>query len=923
MEASHEHNKWLSQLSQTISQDEWLRGLNLYRENRVTKVDRFEHLIYGTILTVEGKEEVRLKMHPKGGMVQWVECTCPRNRKKGLYCEHIVALFLHVHQEREDFNPAISIHNNNTNSNNTETTGSDNVLDGLFEQGRGSIISVVARQGHLLVEFEVKAGYLSQVELGIDRQPSFISSLAQSEKKILPPEFKRLKNLKEKVSQGLYFSLNAQEKVIAQKVLIASLESRQGRSPIARYNTECQILSDSNDREPAKLELFPVANLSTWVGSKYFVIPGHGYAAIEEVYNAWNGLENTTEFSDEQAMELISNNFGEYRQHGKVILSKDLSSLKVVNNAAFTKINLLQEKDGWFFLDPRYQSDEKSFAILDILQKYAKKKSPFYKSDNVWMKIPNFVLENNWTIDAKTKSLKVRNLDFIKLKQSVGLDQITGKEEILSRVKEATEFSTPTNMPSLAHTKLVLREYQKRGVEWLWWLYDKGLHGLLADEMGLGKTHQAMGLLSAVQSHLQNPTKGPLFLCICPTTVLDHWMDKIESFAPNLKALKYYGAKRESLVKNFSNYHTIVTSYGVLLRDIALLEQFQWRVVLLDEAHFVKNNRTATYKAACRLNSQLRLCLSGTPIENRLGELKNLFDFIVPGYLGSDREFYKNYVSPIEKKNEEKAKELRNLIYPFKLRRLKEQVLNDLPEKIEDTRYCWLSPQQVTLYKEILSSKAAPLVDLLQKKEQPVIPYLHVFTVLQLLKQICNHPALISKDSSASWRDGQSGKFELFKELLAEALESNHKVVVFSQYLQMIDFISDYLTELKVGHVVLNGQSQRRGELVKQFQTDPETKVFVGSLLAGSVGIDLTAASVVIHYDRWWNASKENQATDRVHRIGRENVTQVFKLVTRGTLEEKIDQMIAQKAELFNRFLEKNEEVFKSLTRDDLLNLLQ
>ncbi len=923
MEASLEHNKWLSQLSQAISQDEWLRGLNLYRENRVTKVDRFEHLIYGTILTVEGKEEVRLKMHPKGGMVQWVECTCVRNRKKGLYCEHIVALFLHVHQEREDFGPATSI-NTNTNSNTVEPPVSENVLDGLFEQGRGGIISIAARQSHLLVEFEVKTGYVSQVDLNIDRQPSFINSLAPSERKMLPPEFRKLKNLKEKVSQGVYFFLNEQEKVIAKKVLVTSVESRQGRNPIARYHKECQVFSGLDHQEFAWVELFPAVDFSAWVGSKYFVIPGLGYVLLEEMYNTWEALESVIEFSDEQAIDLISNNFLEYRQRGKVFLSKELSSLKVVNNVAFTKINLLQEKDGWFYLDPRYQSEEKSFAILDILQKYSKKKSPFYKSENVWMRVPNFILENNWTIDTKTKSLKVRNLDFIKLKQSVGLNQITGKDEILARVKEATEFSTPTNMPSLAHTKLVLREYQKRGVEWLWWLYDKGLHGLLADEMGLGKTHQAMGLMSAVQAHLKNPVSGPLFLCICPTTVLDHWMDKVESFAPNLKVLKYYGSKRETLIKNFSNYHTIVTSYGILLRDIALLEQFQWRIVILDEAHFVKNNRTATYKAACRLKSQLRLCLSGTPIENRLGELKNLFDFIVPGYLGSDRDFYKNYVAPIEmKKSEEKAKELRSLIHPFKLRRLKEQVLRDLPEKIEDTRYCWLSPEQVALYKEILSNKAAPLVDLLKKTEQPSIPYLHVFTVLQLLKQVCNHPALVKKNSSLTWRDGQSGKFELFKEILAEALASNQKVVIFSQYLQMIEFIRDYLTELKVGHVVLNGQSQRRGEIVKQFQTDPEVRVFVGSLLAGSVGIDLTAASVVIHYDRWWNASKENQATDRVHRIGRENVTQVFKLVTRGTLEEKIDQMIAQKAELFNRFLEKNEEVFKSLTRDDLLNLLQ
>jgi SNF2 family DNA or RNA helicase len=260
------------------------------------------------------------------------------------------------------------------------------------------------------------------------------------------------------------------------------------------------------------------------------------------------------------------------------------------------------------------------------------------------------------------------------------------------------------------------------------------------------------------------------------------------------------------------------------------------------------------------------------------------------------------------------------LIYPFKLRRTKENVLPDLPAKVEDIRHCALSEEQVKMYRDIIALKAQPLVEAL-KDEQAQVPYLHVFATLTLLKQICNHPALIKEDKN--YKKYESGKFELFKELLQEAFDSNHKVVVFSQYVSMIQIIDEYLTDIGVQHVVLTGQSRNRGDIIKKFQEDPNTKVFCGSLLAGGIGIDLTAASLVIHYDRWWNASKENQATDRVHRIGQQKNVQVLKLVTRGTLEEKIDKLIRAKAELFDKFVDQDEDIFKALSRHDLIELLQ
>jgi SNF2 family DNA or RNA helicase len=300
--------------------------------------------------------------------------------------------------------------------------------------------------------------------------------------------------------------------------------------------------------------------------------------------------------------------------------------------------------------------------------------------------------------------------------------------------------------------------------------------------------------------------------------------------------------------------------------------------------------------------------------------MKNLFDFLVPGYLGSDEYFRKNFMQPIEKGAEPETElALQKLIHPFKLRRNKANVLHDLPEKVEDIRHCTLAPDQVKLYREILELKARPILETLKDESSPV-PYLHVFAVLTLLKQVCNHPLLVHPGKLTQY---ESGKFEVLKELLTEALDSGHKIVIYSQYVEMIRIISEYLKSSSIGHSVLTGQTKNRGRVIETFQTDPNCKVFIGSLLAGGIGIDLTAASVVIHYDRWWNASKENQATDRVYRIGQNKNVQVLKLVTRGTLEEKIDALIATKRELFEKFMDRDEELFKTFSRSQLIELLQ
>jgi len=314
--------------------------------------------------------------------------------------------------------------------------------------------------------------------------------------------------------------------------------------------------------------------------------------------------------------------------------------------------------------------------------------------------------------------------------------------------------------------------------------------------------------------------------------------------------------------------------------------------------------------------------MTGTPIENRLGELKALMDLTLPGYLGKDANFERRYVKPIENhEDEERRVQLSKLISPFTLRRKKDSVLNDLPPKIEDIRTCTLSEDQVKLYRDAISARGNELLKHLQQAEK-TIPYIHIFALLNLLKQICNHPALV-KGKINAYQDFQSGKWDLFRELLQESLDNGQKVVVYSQFLTMIDIMEQYLTEMNIDFVSLTGKTTDREKIIQRFNDDPACRVFVGSLKAGGVGIDLVAASVVIHYDRWWNAAKEDQATDRVHRIGQKRGVQVFKLVTEGTLEEKIAAIISKKRNLMDSVIEESDPaVMTSFTRDELIELL-
>lgn len=463
-----------------------------------------------------------------------------------------------------------------------------------------------------------------------------------------------------------------------------------------------------------------------------------------------------------------------------------------------------------------------------------------------------------------------------------------------------------------------LRLYQQRGLQWLWFLYLNGLSGLLCDDMGLGKTHQTMALMAAMKNH--RPKEKLLFLVICPTSVIYHWQEKLACFLPNMKVYMHHGPTRKK--KHSFSEGIYLTTYGTLRSDQKIFSEVLFDLAIFDEIQMAKNSQTGLHKALLTLSSKMVIGLTGTPIENQLLELKALFDIVLPGYLPKKSVFVEEFVNPIEKMmDQEKRLKLQALVKPFTLRRKKSEVLQELPEKTIDKAYCDLSLEQQELYERILQERRLALLQNLQDPEQSV-PYLSIFTLLSHLKRICNHPALHLKDVE-HYQKYSSGKWDLFEELLTEALESSQKVVVFSQYLQMLDIFKLYLKNKQIEFAEIRGSTQDRAEQIRFFQENSNCRIFLGSLKAAGVGIDLTAASMVILYDRWWNAAKEEQAIDRVHRFGQKRPVQVFKLITKNSIEEKIDLMIQKKGRLLEDIVATDDQaLLKTFSREELIQLL-
>ena len=395
--------------------------------------------------------------------------------------------------------------------------------------------------------------------------------------------------------------------------------------------------------------------------------------------------------------------------------------------------------------------------------------------------------------------------------------------------------------------------------------------------------------------------------------VFEHWHNLLSTFAPEIPVVVYHGPTR-SLDSLRDGGQLVLTTYDLLLRTTDQLCRDDWEVAVFDEAQRIKNPRTKAARAARKVKAKFLVALTGTPLENRLLELWSVVDLILPGYLGSEREFKSAHRNPTH----HQLHRLRQRLSVLTLRLVKDQVLSDLPEKVEDLRYSRLVAEQRELYQSIHAQQAREISQLLADTDSE-IPYMHIFALLTRLKQICDHPSLVDQGPGTVTR---SGKLEVFEQILEEALEGDHQVVVFSQYVKMIEVLSQFLERQNTAHLILTGATRDRDRIIRRFNSEQHERVLLASLLAGGVGIDLTGASVVIHYDRWWNPAKENQATDRVHRLGQKRFVQVFKLVTRDTIEERIDALIESKTQLMEQVVAPTEEFVRGLSRAELAELL-
>ncbi len=609
------------------------------------------------------------------------------------------------------------------------------------------------------------------------------------------------------------------------------------------------------------------------------------------------------------------------------LVDDDLKPLRIIRSFDRVEIKQASLDRDWCWLSVDYGFGNQAISLAEILsakregRRYVGAPGGWIDCASPELKHLDPVLERftNGTSSDRPDCVGLSKLDLFRFyvgeRRPVDL---SGHESDSDRFSKMIQLKPFENLPPLKGLTSALRPYQEQGVEWLHFLFENGFGGLLCDDMGLGKTHEVMAFMVGLQEYKQ--TAGP-FLVVCPTTVLSHWDRKIREHAPSLRPIIYHGTERD-LEMAVDTGNVLLTSYGILRRDIDQLEDIPFAAAVFDEIQTLKNPETQAYRAATRIKVPMKVGLTGTPIENRLMELKALLDLTLPGYLGSDQDFENGIVKSVELDPESpRADELSRVISPFTLRRRKETVLKDLPPKIEDFRTCQLSEDQVKFYRDAIESRAAGLLTTL-RNEKETIPYIHIFALLNLLKQICNHPAMVnglSKDDEPF----QSGKWELFKELLRESLDSGQKVVVYSQFLNMLRLMEVFLKSENIDFVTLTGQSRSRGRIISRFNDDPDCRVYLGSLKAGGVGIDLVAASVVIHYDMWWNAAREDQATDRVHRVGQRRGVQGFKLITEGTLEEKIAAIIQKKRNLMDSIVKETDpNLLKAFSRDELIDLL-
>ncbi|MBE7022185.1 MAG: DEAD/DEAH box helicase [Ruminococcaceae bacterium] len=652
-----------------------------------------------------------------------------------------------------------------------------------------------------------------------------------------------------------------------------------------------------------------------------------GETAVEELIRTYfpdvekePGLASFS-FDEELLFALIAEGIPALREHATLLISTELRSVRI-RSLETPRMGVRLESD---LLQLTFSADDLSPQVLSAaLSAYRQKKKYIRLENGTFLTLESDAIK---ALNTVTESLGLSGNDLKKrdlavpLYRSLYIDEISGLqlETDSSFRKMAKRFKQLDEESLLPPAELsgILRDYQKFGFRWLSLLSSYGFGGILADDMGLGKTLQILTLLQAFKEK-----EGRLSaLVVCPASLVLNWENEIRHFTPSLSSCCIIGtgAERISLLKNAKQYNICITSYDLLKRDLEHYGDMAFDFEIIDEAQYIKNHNTLNAKTVKAVSAKTRFALTGTPIENSLAELWSIFDYLMPGYLYRYSKFRRVFEVPIVKENDAAAlAELKKLTTPFILRRLKRDVLKELPPKTETILYTNLAQEQRTLYAANLASMQKELSEQLEVgisgKGRMI-----VLSMLTRLRQLCCDPSLVYEGYKE-----ESAKLELCMELVESSVNSGHKLLIFSQFTSMLAILEKRLRHKKIPYYLIEGATKKeeRTAMVNAFNQD-DTPVFLISLKAGGTGLNLTGADMVIHYDPWWNLSAQNQATDRAHRIGQKNSVQVYKLIAKDTVEEKILTLAAKKQALAEHVLPDENTLLAGMTKEELLDLFK
>ena len=634
---------------------------------------------------------------------------------------------------------------------------------------------------------------------------------------------------------------------------------------------------------------------------------------------------------DDKIYNFLSNDINEYMQKFEVMITdnfktKQIRQPKIGNLGIKIENNLLNVNLENLNIDIK--------ELKEIMEKYSLKKKYHKLKDGSFINLEEnsdieFIDKLVTGMDISVKELEKGTIR-LPVNRTLYLDQLlkTVSNVPIEKNKEykkvVTEFKKENVEDEVSIPKSVekiLRYYQKTGYKWLKMLDNYKFGGILADDMGLGKTIQ---MLSIIAGYVEENMEKRASIVICPSSLTLNWQNESQKFTNDLKTLVIRGnaEERKEQINQVDKYDIVITSYDLLKRDIEEYKKrnYQFRFSIADEAQYLKNSNTQNAKVVKEIKADTRYALTGTPIENSLAELWSIFDYIMPGYLFQYKKFKTLFETPIVKENDNRAmKKLRMLIEPFVLRRTKKEVLTELPEKTVTVLNNQMKEEQEKIYLNYLAQVKQEVAEKI-KLDGFNKSHMQILSALTRLRQICCHPSLFIKD----YKDGSS-KLEQCIEIIQDATDSGHKILLFSGYTSMFDLIEDELNSRGITYFKLTGSTKvdERIKMVDEFNANKDIKVFLISLKAGGTGLNLTGADMVIHYDPWWNASAENQATDRAYRIGQKNNVQVYKLITQNSIEEKIYELQQKKSQLIDNVLDTKTSFISRLSKEEIMKLFE